>query len=51
MGAYDAAVAVFPAVEKLQDAFRTGLGMSYDEHGPDSACGIERMGAFSNSNA
>lgn len=47
MGAYDAAVAVFPAVEKLQRAFRTGLGMSYDEHGPDCACGIERMGAFS----
>jgi len=47
MGAYDAALAVFPAVEKLQDAFRTGLGMSYDEHGPNCACGIERMGAFS----
>ena len=47
MGAYDAALAVFPAVEKLQEAFRTGLGMSYDEHGPNCACGIERMGAFS----
>lgn len=47
MGAYDAALAVFPAVEKLQEAFRTGVGMSYDEHGPDCACGIERMGAFS----
>ena len=47
MGAYDATLAVFPAVEKLQDAFRTGLGMSYDEHGPNCACGIERMGAFS----
>ncbi len=47
MGAYDAALAVFPAVEKLQEAFRTGLGMSYDEHGPDCACGVERMGAFS----
>ena len=47
MGAYDAALAVFPAVETLQQSFRTGLGMSYDEHGPNCACGIERMGAFS----
>ena len=47
MGAYDAALAVFPAVEKLQQSFRTGVGMSYDEHGPDCACGVERMGAFS----
>ena len=46
MGAYESAVAVFPAVEKLADAFRTGLGMSYDDHGPNCACGIEQMGAF-----
>lgn len=46
MGAFDGAVAVGPAVDRLQDAFRTGLGMSYDEHGPGCACAIERMGAF-----
>lgn len=46
MGAYDSAVSVGPAVERLQDAFRTGLGMSYDEHGPSCACAIEKMGAF-----
>ncbi|MEL0049220.1 MAG: SAM-dependent methyltransferase, partial [Gammaproteobacteria bacterium] len=47
MGGFDSALAVFPAVTKLEKAFRTGLGMSYDDHGPDCACGIERMGAFS----
>ncbi|HBK18766.1 MAG TPA: hypothetical protein DDZ38_08990, partial [Gammaproteobacteria bacterium] len=46
MGAYDSAVAVVPAMEKLETAFRTGIGMDYDEHGASCACGIERMGAF-----
>lgn len=46
MGAFDSAVSVGPAVDRLQDAFRTGIGMSYDEHGPSCACAIERMGAF-----
>ena len=46
MGGFDSALSVFPAVSKLEQAFRTGVGMSYDEHGPDCACGIERMGAF-----
>lgn len=46
MGGFDSALAVFPAVSKLEEAFRTGIGMSYDEHGPNCACGIERMGAF-----
>ena len=48
MGGYDSALAVFPAVEKLEQSFRTGIGMSYDDHGPNCACGIERMGAFTN---
>ncbi len=47
MGGFDSALSVFPAIEKLQEAFRTGIGMSYDDHGPNCACGIERMGAFS----
>ena len=46
MGGFDSALAVFPAVSKLEESFRTGIGMSYDEHGPNCACGIERMGAF-----
>ena len=46
MGAFDSAVAVGPAVEKLEEAFKTGVGMSYDDHGPNCACAVERMGAF-----
>ena len=46
MGGFDSALSVFPAVDKLEHSFRTGIGMSYDEHGPNCACGIERMGAF-----
>ncbi|MEM9623212.1 MAG: methyltransferase domain-containing protein [Pseudomonadota bacterium] len=46
MGAFDSAVAVAPAVDKLQEAFRTGLGMSYDDHGASCACAVEKMGAF-----
>lgn len=46
MGAFDSAVSVGPAVDKLEDAFRSGVGMSYDEHGPSCACAVERMGAF-----
>jgi 2-polyprenyl-3-methyl-5-hydroxy-6-metoxy-1,4-benzoquinol methylase len=46
MGAFDSAISVGPAVSKLEEAFKTGLGMSYDEHGPSCACAIERMGAF-----
>ena len=50
MGGFDSALAVFPAVSKLEEAFRTGIGMSYDDHGPNCACGIERMGAFTKKN-
>jgi 2-polyprenyl-3-methyl-5-hydroxy-6-metoxy-1,4-benzoquinol methylase len=46
MGGFESALAVFPAVGKLEESFRTGIGMSYDDHGPNCACGIERMGAF-----
>ncbi|MGK2947113.1 MAG: class I SAM-dependent methyltransferase [Acidimicrobiales bacterium] len=30
------------ALERLPDAFRTGIGLAYDEHGPDCADGIGR---------
>ena len=46
MGAYHSALSVFPAAEKLEEAFRTGLGMTYDDHGANCACGMEKMGAF-----
>ena len=34
------------AVDRLPEAFRTGLGMSYDEHGPGCACGVEKMNNY-----
>lgn len=34
------------AVDRLPEAFKTGLGMRYDEHGPGCACGIERMNNY-----
>ena len=46
MGAFDSALAVGPAVDRVTEAFRTGLGMSYDDHGASCACAVERMGAF-----
>ena len=46
MGAYHSALSVFPAAEKLEDAFRSGIGMTYDEHGSSCACGMEKMGAY-----
>ncbi len=46
MGAYHSALSVFPAAEQLEESFRTGLGMTYDDHGANCACGMEKMGAF-----
>ena len=34
----------FPHRKQEEESFRTGIGMSYDEHGPNCARGIERMG-------
>ena len=44
--AFGAVTATYPAIPKLPEAFRTGLGLAYDEHGPACACGIERMSAW-----
>lgn len=44
--AFRAVTATYPAIPKLPEAFRTGLGLAYDEHGPACACGIERMSAW-----
>lgn len=43
---YRAVAATYPAIPKLPDAFRTGLGLAYDDHGPACAHGIERMSAY-----
>ena len=40
MGAYHSALSVFPAAEQLEESFRTGLGMTYDDHGANCACGM-----------
>jgi len=47
-GAFQSAVATFPSLPSLTTSFQTGLGRSYDDHGADCACGIERMSAYTN---
>lgn len=34
------------ASNKLPEIFRTGLGMSYDDHGAGCACGVERLNNY-----
>ena len=36
----------YPAFSKMPEVFRTGIGLSYDDHGEACACGIERMSAY-----
>lgn len=43
---FGAVAATYPALPKLPKAFHTGLGLTYDDHGPECACGIERMSAY-----
>ena len=43
---FGAVTATYPAMPRLPEAFRTGLGLAYDEHGAACACGIERMSAY-----
>ncbi len=45
-GGFQAVVATHNAVPKLGDAFRTGLGLSYDDQGEACACGIERLNNY-----
>lgn len=47
-GAFESATASFGALPSLVTSFRTGLGLSYDEHGPGCASGIERMSRYFN---
>ena len=46
VGGFDSVLAAVPATGKLSEAFRTGLGMTYDDHGAECACGIERLSAY-----
>lgn len=42
-GAFHGGVVTTDVVDRLAEAFRTGLGLSYDELGPSAAHGVERM--------
>ena len=42
-GAFTGGVAAPDVVDKLADAFRTGVGLSYDDLGPSAAHEVERM--------
>ena len=45
-GGFAAYEAARGAIARLPESFRTGLGMSYEDHGPACACSIERMNSF-----
>src|SRR5436305_3134749 len=42
-GAFQGGVAAPDVVDRLADAFRTGIGLSYDDLGPSAAHHVERM--------
>ena len=42
-GAFQGGVAAPDVVDRLADAFRTGVGLSYDDLGPSAAHNVERM--------
>jgi 2-polyprenyl-3-methyl-5-hydroxy-6-metoxy-1,4-benzoquinol methylase len=42
-GAFQGGVAAPDVVDRLAEAFRTGVGLSYDDLGPSAAHGVERM--------
>jgi 2-polyprenyl-3-methyl-5-hydroxy-6-metoxy-1,4-benzoquinol methylase len=42
-GAFHGGVVPPEVVDRLADAFRTGVGLSYDDLGPSAAHGVERM--------
>lgn len=42
MGMFHRLPRTMEGLDRLPDAFRTGIGFDYDSHGPDGAVGIER---------
>lgn len=42
MGMFHRLPRTMDALDRLPEAFRTGIGFDYDSHGPDGAVGIER---------
>jgi SAM-dependent methyltransferase len=47
-GGFESTTAALGSLPGLVDSFRTGLGMTYDDHGPGCASGIERMTRYFN---
>ena len=47
-GGFESVTASFGSLPGLVDSFRSGLGFSYDAHGPGCASGIERMTRYFN---
>ena len=43
---FTACTATYPSIPRLPDAFRTGLGLTYDDHGAACACNLERMSGY-----
>ncbi len=43
---FQAFAALRSSVDRLPEAFSTGLGMRFDEHGPGCACGIEKLNNY-----
>lgn len=43
---YEAVMLMRKAADHLPSAFRTGLGMSYDDHGEGCACNIEKLNHY-----
>ena len=43
---FQAFAALRSSVDRLPEAFSTGLGMSFDDHGPGCACGIEKLNNY-----
>jgi len=47
-GGFESATATFGSLPGLIESFRSGLGLTYDDHGPGCASGIERMTRYFN---
>lgn len=49
-GGFESATASFDSLPGLVKSFHSGIGFSYDDHGPGCASGIERMSRYFNEN-
>lgn len=49
-GGFESATASFDSLPGLVNSFHSGIGFSYDDHGPGCASGIERMSRYFNEN-